>query len=132
MIRRPPRSTRTDTLFPYTTLFRSLAPAHRGANHVIIYTFLAFAQGRRPQRPTGPSWPRFYLSIHLYASRATTTAHFAYTGRRRCHPAPGHAHYSSIAPQGRRPRRCRLQRGYAVGQPVGPQSAEPFAPTRLT
>src|SRR3546814_16722161 len=24
MIRRPPRSTRTDTLFPYTTLFRSL------------------------------------------------------------------------------------------------------------
>src|SRR3546814_8744622 len=26
MIRRPPRSTRTDTLFPYTTLFRSIAP----------------------------------------------------------------------------------------------------------
>src|SRR3546814_10805006 len=27
MIRRPPRSTRTDTLFPYTTLFRSLRAA---------------------------------------------------------------------------------------------------------
>src|SRR3546814_7866236 len=27
MIRRPPRSTRTDTLFPYTTLFRSSASA---------------------------------------------------------------------------------------------------------
>src|SRR3546814_13272455 len=27
MIRRPPRSTRTDTLFPYTTLFRSIASA---------------------------------------------------------------------------------------------------------
>src|SRR3546814_17800262 len=27
MIRRPPRSTRTDTLFPYTTLFRSLGKA---------------------------------------------------------------------------------------------------------
>src|SRR3546814_16617342 len=26
MIRRPPRSTRTDTLFPYTTLFRSTRP----------------------------------------------------------------------------------------------------------
>src|SRR3546814_4359712 len=26
MIRRPPRSTRTDTLFPYTTLFRSVGP----------------------------------------------------------------------------------------------------------
>src|SRR3546814_10242232 len=40
MIRRPPRSTRTDTLFPYTTLFRSVAVNHhvagsspaRGAN----------------------------------------------------------------------------------------------------
>src|SRR3546814_10836070 len=29
MIRRPPRSTRTDTLFPYTTLFRSHALRHR-------------------------------------------------------------------------------------------------------
>src|SRR3546814_20853025 len=28
MIRRPPRSTRTDTLFPYTTLFRSLSKDH--------------------------------------------------------------------------------------------------------
>src|SRR3546814_17345490 len=27
MIRRPPRSTRTDTLFPYTTLFRSISDA---------------------------------------------------------------------------------------------------------
>src|SRR3546814_7362868 len=33
MIRRPPRSTRTDTLFPYTTLFRSLSQA-RGLNPV--------------------------------------------------------------------------------------------------
>src|SRR3546814_6360048 len=33
MIRRPPRSTRTDTLFPYTTLFRSVGvvDAHQGA-----------------------------------------------------------------------------------------------------
>src|SRR3546814_2141082 len=30
MIRRPPRSTRTDTLFPYTTLFRSLLGAAGG------------------------------------------------------------------------------------------------------
>src|SRR3546814_14804775 len=40
MIRRPPRSTRTDTLFPYTTLFRSglqrlehVAPAQRLHRH---------------------------------------------------------------------------------------------------
>src|SRR3546814_16440692 len=31
MIRRPPRSTRTDTLFPYTTLFRSNRAARRQA-----------------------------------------------------------------------------------------------------
>src|SRR3546814_9662070 len=29
MLRRPPRSTRTDTLFPYTTLFRSALPADK-------------------------------------------------------------------------------------------------------
>src|SRR3546814_8979611 len=35
MIRRPPRSTRTDTLFPYTTLFRSrmVSRASRGVRH---------------------------------------------------------------------------------------------------
>src|SRR3546814_2647905 len=32
MIRRPPRSTRTDTLFPDTTLFRSKAAAEAGEN----------------------------------------------------------------------------------------------------
>src|SRR3546814_5459069 len=31
MIRRPPRSTRTDTLFPYTTLFRSDAAGQGGS-----------------------------------------------------------------------------------------------------
>src|SRR3546814_6071960 len=37
MIRRPPRSTRTDTLFPYTTLFRSYSIGHqsrRGRCHL--------------------------------------------------------------------------------------------------
>src|SRR3546814_20787379 len=33
MIRRPPRSTRTDTLFPYTTLFRSRPELVRHAAH---------------------------------------------------------------------------------------------------
>src|SRR3546814_19058088 len=36
MIRRPPRPTRTDTLFPYTTLFRSGVTAHDAA-HVHDY-----------------------------------------------------------------------------------------------
>src|SRR3546814_9162316 len=43
MIRRPPRSTRTDTLFPYTTLFRSAArrQEHRRAGGLV----------RRPLQP---------------------------------------------------------------------------------
>src|SRR3546814_9705387 len=39
MIRRPPRSTRTDTLFPYTTLFRSLlqrAGVHADAHGAVV------------------------------------------------------------------------------------------------
>src|SRR3546814_3537875 len=35
MIRRPPRSTRTDTLFPYTTLFRSCAHAIHDFAHLL-------------------------------------------------------------------------------------------------
>src|SRR3546814_15657900 len=36
MIRRPTRSTRTDTLVPYTTLFRSVLANHRGAAAQIL------------------------------------------------------------------------------------------------
>src|SRR3546814_15460071 len=35
MIRRPPRSTRTDTLVPYTTLFRSVYPGGGGLKKLI-------------------------------------------------------------------------------------------------
>src|SRR3546814_6197556 len=42
MIRRPPRSTRTDTLFPYTTLFRS-------------------RRGRRERTPLRPGDPRLTI-----------------------------------------------------------------------
>src|SRR3546814_20238665 len=47
MIRRPPRSTRTDTLFPYTTLFRS-----------VIYTFGTPEQKARflPRILSGEDW----------------------------------------------------------------------------
>src|SRR3546814_18421000 len=46
MIRRPPRSTRTDTLFPYTTLFRSFRIGVRridrspGVLHVVMDRYL--------------------------------------------------------------------------------------------
>src|SRR3546814_2120711 len=37
MIRRPPRSTRTDTLFPYTTLFRSAEPVQVMAHNAVVH-----------------------------------------------------------------------------------------------
>src|SRR3546814_20735196 len=43
MIRRPPRSTRTDTLFPYTTLFRS----HPVPQCIALFPDRAAAQGVR-------------------------------------------------------------------------------------
>src|SRR3546814_9151884 len=49
MIRRPPRSTRTDTLFPYTTLFRSqiqLASAIQAAKAKI--RVVGFSRGSNP------------------------------------------------------------------------------------
>src|SRR3546814_16310939 len=51
MIRRPPRSTRTDTLFPYTTLFRSIFVAHPQAIGVRqSYLSLAFTPPETAQR----------------------------------------------------------------------------------
>src|SRR3546814_2358553 len=41
MIRRPPRSTRTDTLFPYTTLFRSQLMANRKILSYVLLGVLA-------------------------------------------------------------------------------------------
>src|SRR3546814_1275418 len=54
MIRRPPRSTRTDTLFPYTTLFRSLYYVYRqllwvgvGVPIMLVISMLPRVQARR-------------------------------------------------------------------------------------
>src|SRR3546814_15089435 len=61
MIRRPPRSTRTDTLFPYTTLFRSPPGTASGSDtrpsplllqrHLVEAAQLARMQLRGRQRP---------------------------------------------------------------------------------
>src|SRR3546814_13764439 len=48
MIRRPPRSTRTDTLFPYTTLFRSPA-----ASQHCRARFSRLARGENPMHSSG-------------------------------------------------------------------------------
>src|SRR3546814_6676123 len=43
MIRRPPRSTRTDTPFPYTTLFRSTVPSKRRLRWALLPVGIATA-----------------------------------------------------------------------------------------
>src|SRR3546814_17704994 len=55
MIRRPPRSTRTDTLFPYTTLFRSVEPyevdvAAEGVERIAVALSIARARYRADRR----------------------------------------------------------------------------------
>src|SRR3546814_11977675 len=58
MIRRPPRSTRTDTLFPYTTLFRSRQhavdrrddPALAADRHAEHAAYITASGGRHMQR----------------------------------------------------------------------------------
>src|SRR3546814_7403442 len=51
MIRRPPRSTRTDTLFPYTTLFRSRALARLAVGEDESRRLLDDAVNRRKPQP---------------------------------------------------------------------------------
>src|SRR3546814_9720340 len=75
MIRRPPRSTRTDTLFPYTTLFRS-SPANASG-----------PRNRCDRARGGVRCCRFWAR--------TTELHDPKTARRECAPArrPGDRHY---------------------------------------
>src|SRR3546814_17225340 len=67
MIRLPPRSTRTDTLFPYTTLFRS----HTGGNErdlkvdleILPGAVSALFGGEDNPPPSHSCHPRFQASI---------------------------------------------------------------------
>src|SRR3546814_16539167 len=84
MIRRPPRSTRTDTLFPYTTLFRSVArPAPRtcsGVRRCAYAALSASAAQWMPEQvrhdvfriPMTPS-PRRTFAIISHPDAGTTT-----------------------------------------------------------
>src|SRR3546814_2558420 len=65
MIRRPPRSTRTDTLLPYTTLFRSVRPF---LDLVARYHLCAHHHkgrpGNAPQRPLFHADHRYVVQRH--------------------------------------------------------------------
>src|SRR3546814_18341884 len=65
MIRRPPRSTRTDTLFPYTTLFRSIA------NLALAYNYGKKENGKQPSQ---------WVDAALFGKRAESLAQYLTKG----------------------------------------------------
>src|SRR3546814_10898812 len=76
MIRRPPRSTRTDTLFPYTTLFRSHGPM--GQQFV-----------RNDGLFTGPALNQITLPAHDYAA---SVAFYKQMGLKQIVDSPGNGY----------------------------------------
>src|SRR3546814_8854167 len=68
MIRRPPRSTRTDTLFPYTTLFRSTG-AHPSAERAAVRPVResAYQGNRRGLSAGGHGLPASSLGVPVRA-----------------------------------------------------------------
>src|SRR3546814_7406875 len=92
MIRRPPRSTRTDTLFPYTTLFRSRRTAQghlssgRHFTHVLssrrmrnvyntIGMFLPSTRKRRSEEHTSELQSLMRISYAVFCLKKKKTNH---------------------------------------------------------
>src|SRR3546814_5898662 len=84
MIRRPPRSTRTDTLFPYTTLFRSSLgdlkrmPAHKLleiAEQLSISEGVARARKQRSEEHTSELQSLMRISYAVFCLKKKTTTH---------------------------------------------------------
>src|SRR3546814_15540816 len=80
MMWRPPRSTRTDTLFPYTALFRSLfqqrqhCPVRRdagaGADQQVAPVVVGGCQAEAPERPAGLDVGAFVQALEQRGGRA--------------------------------------------------------------
>src|SRR3546814_3986183 len=82
MIRRPPRSTRTDTLFPYTTLFRSrvnnlLTPESKGGPVVVQANADQFANHKgEPSHVTADFTPEKHGCLRIdYALPSRSEEH---------------------------------------------------------
>src|SRR3546814_10056623 len=65
MLRRPPRSTRTDTLFPYTTLFRSIREVPESRWDWKLF----FDQNRKVRDKVYSRWGGFLEEIHFDPTR---------------------------------------------------------------
>src|SRR3546814_1867489 len=74
MIRRPPRSTRTDTLFPYTTLFRS----PRSNSTSSMCSAAGTARGSAPHCSTGRSRTRAVQRSEEHTSELQSLMRISY------------------------------------------------------
>src|SRR3546814_6877870 len=107
MIRRPPRSTRTDTLFPYTTLFRSIVELHR---HMTIAVATAEDLPFIDKEHHVQSVSRALANFNISADRSIRElkVHFVRTGQaRRFRDGPAHFVHLFVVGPLRRQRRGR-------------------------
>src|SRR3546814_4594259 len=95
MIRRPPRSTRTDTLFPYTTLFRS----EIGGGHQHDPGVLQHLQHQGLRAPVQVVAPRLEIADRRAGD-------------------PGAVRKLLLSPVEKRPRRTALRRGKSAHGPI--------------
>src|SRR3546814_2123492 len=114
MIRRPPRSTRTDTLFPYTTLFRSHTDAHHsyllerpGALRIFTGDALLIDGCGRTDFQNGDA-PALYGSVHEKL--------FSLPGDALVYPAPDYENRNVSTVAQERERNPRLVRGRPLAE----------------
>src|SRR3546814_18738531 len=117
MIRRPPRSTRTDTLFPYTTLFRSLpiTPAEKTAfeDDRLVRAARALGETRAWREPS--------LFLRAPAPAALTPADHKLAAQR----ATPHGRPTPTLYDPRSPQRARLHPGRDDGLPSFSSPTDP-------
>src|SRR3546814_6343512 len=91
MIRRPPRSTRTDTLFPYTTLFRSACGERAGARGSAVSAVKPFPgrtkkgrqiAGPRSEEHTSELQSLMRISYAVFCLKKKKKKHNRYNQRR--------------------------------------------------
>src|SRR3546814_136314 len=82
MIRRPPRSTRTDTLFPYTTLFRSPGSRRNRCWSPSLAT-PALKPDKKPAAPTAGRLPRGERRQRMIEEAAAFFAEVGFEGATR-------------------------------------------------
>src|SRR3546814_14195227 len=89
MIRRPPRSTRTDTLFPYTTLFRSILHhdhlRHTG-NGAPKQHLLLIAPAERSEEHTSELQSLMRISYAVFCLKKKKTIKYTHNDKVGTHP----------------------------------------------